>query len=170
MLRTRLVLNEQELYKKLPFLHNGQRRTKAQLAGIRYEHHAQDYLTGIYGERYVPGPWISWLDTSGRERFCQPDGLLFDFMAGRITIIEIKLKHTADAWKQIKRKYEPRVREIFPSPLWTISACEVVHWYDPHTYFPEDVYMVKSIEALATGRFGVHVFANRPRAFRPRKD
>ena len=165
--RTRLMLNEAELLQKLPFLRNKVRVRGAKAEGIRYERKAQAYLEELFGEYYLPSPWIAYYE-DGLERYCQPDGLIFNFLEGRITIIEIKLKHTADAYVQIKSKYAPRIREMFPSHLWKLSACEVVRWYDPHTYFPEDAVLTKDIGRLTPEVFGVHIFTSRRRSAIPR--
>ncbi|MDE0330999.1 MAG: hypothetical protein OXL41_03955 [Nitrospinae bacterium] len=119
-----------------PFIKR-QRHTGVRAQGVRYERKAQGFL-----ERqsvcYVPGPWLRFAARGDRKlRWCQPDGLYFDFGAGRITVVEIKYKHTELAWWQIRQLYGPVVAALFPG--WAIGALEVCHWFDPAVGFPEAV-------------------------------
>lgn len=159
----RLIVEKEELLRRLPFLCKKQRIGKgAKADGIRYEKKAQQKLQEMYGGSYLASPWFSYRKTpNGRLCIRQPDGLVFDFHRGIIFIVEIKLRHTADAWTQIRRVYEPLVRAAFPRHLWEIRVCEVVRWFDPHTYFPEDISMVESVDAVLPARFGVHILSVR---------
>lgn len=49
--------------------------------------------------------------------------------------MEIKLKHIADAWFQLRQKYVPLIEYTFP---WMeVAVVEVVQWYDVSLPFPE---------------------------------
>src|SRR6185312_8537205 len=87
-------------------------RTAAELRGIRYERVAQAELSARYGSEYIPNPWFSYLH-EGRKRYCSCDGLLFDLLRGRITIVEIKIKHVDTAYFQVRNLYEPVVEAVF---------------------------------------------------------
>lgn len=125
--------------------------------GIRYERKVNAYFSDLYGDCYVPGIWFRFTETTSvKARWCQPDGLLFDFYNHRIIIIEIKLKHTTDAWWQLRYLYQPVIRKVF-GDSWRLDVCEVVRWYDGLQSFPEKVQMCNSILATDTGAFGVHI-------------
>lgn len=131
--------------------------------GVRYERKAQSYLEQVYGESYVASPWLRFRSNTDSDwRYCQPDGLHFDFRSGLIVIVEIKLKHTAQAWWQVRELYQPVLECLFGN-LWQFAACEVVKWYDPHTYFPEAITPTPDLAALHPGSFGLHIWTGRRR-------
>ena len=125
--------------------------------GIRYEKKVQGILENRYGERYVPSPWILFSEGSGlRPRYCQPDGLLIDFIRGRITIVEIKYNHCELAWWQLFRLYRPVVSHIF-GQQWEYSCCEVVKWYDPATHVSQEPHLQRDIEYTQPDIWGVNI-------------
>lgn len=138
-------------------------RRAAVAAGIRYERKAQAHLASSYPLAYAPGPWLRYCEArSDTPRYCQPDGLFLDLARGICTIVEIKLKHTADAWWQLRRLYEPVMRQLFRSAPWDFACLEVVRWYDPATAFPEPHLMARDPRMLSPGQFGVHIWSGRP--------
>lgn len=124
--------------------------------GLRYEAKVQSAFLDHYGNRYLQSPWLAFWDNNG-YRMCQPDGLLFDFFRGRLTIIEIKLRHTSDAYYQLRQLYEPVIRILFPSSLWDIRCCEVVKWYDPAIAFPGQVQLRENPEDTDPSTIGIHI-------------
>ena len=124
-------------------------------AGVRYERRAQSVLQDRYGDLYVRSPWFHFLSTTWR--WCQPDGLLVDIARGKITIIEIKLKHTSDAWWQTRRLYEPVVKKVFPPSIWSYAVAEVVRWYDGDVAFPEHFTFVPDPRHVPVGSLGIHI-------------
>ena len=103
-----------------------------------YEQRAQEYLCRRYGRYYVPSPWFQYQEYSeARVRFCQPDGLLYANDLSSITIVEIKLKHTHMSWWQLKHKYGPILRHIFPGI--PIRYVTLVKWFDVTIPYPEAV-------------------------------
>lgn len=127
--------------------------------GVLYEDALQEHLSAEYGEWYIPSPWfIFWSADSMRPRYCQPDGLLFDPLDKAIWIVEAKLKHTTDAWWQLRHLYTPVIAAIFPPSVWKIRVCEVVRWYDPAVSFPEKVALVPQIVGIQGPDFGVHIW------------
>ena len=136
------------------------RRTGRRRQGMLYEKKGHGHLTDLYGERYVPSPWLRFTDTiSDRARWCQPDGLLIEPERGVITLVEFKYQHTSDAWWQLRQLYEPVVGFLFPHDRWELRVCEVVKWYDPATLFPERVRMIPEIHSLQSSKeFGVHIW------------
>ena len=132
------------------------RYTGRRLEGVRYEKKVQEYLEGLYGDRYIPSPWLRFF-AGNKWRWCQPDGILLDFLHGVITVVEVKYQHTSDAWWQVRQLYIPVLRELFPEKLWRFEACEVVKWYDPATVFPENT--VLALEpSMAHPAFKIHIW------------
>ena len=135
------------------------RYTGRRLEGIRYEKKVQAHLAAFYGEQYLASPWLRFFPAGegARWRWCQPDGLLFNFARGRITIVEVKYQHTSDAWWQVKHLYLPVLQVMFPEKLWTFDFCEVVKWYDPATPFPEKVVLAQEV-CMKHPSFKVHIY------------
>lgn len=132
--------------------------TGARARGIRYEEKGQRHMDVIAPGRYVPGPWFRYVSADNHRYWCQPDGLLFDFSRGTITIVEFKLKHTSDAWWQTRRLYEPVVKAVFGEELWRYSIVEIVKWFDSETTFPESFNMARDPTDLTIGSFNVHIW------------
>lgn len=83
---------------------------------------------------YRPGPWIRYhCDLTHRSRQCQPDGLFFDLEQGRLTLVEVKIRHTPDAWEKARSVYLPCLSQLFPARLWQINFLEVCRSFDPAT-------------------------------------
>ena len=140
-----------------PFIKPTKRRGR-RAAGERYERKIQAELELNYEEYYVSGPWFIFGELgTERTRWCQPDGLLFQPLYSTITIIEIKLQHTSDAWWQVKQLYHPVVARAFPPDLWRYNFCEIVKWHDPEVEFPEGYRLVPDPLALGIGQFGCHI-------------
>lgn len=118
------------------FIHKARaRQTGAQLGGQLYEQYVHGRLSERYGERYLAGPWLSFREEGVYERmYAQPDGLILSLATGRITIVEVKIKHTSRSWYQLRNFYEPLVSHFFDG--WAISVCEVFKW-DSRIKFPE---------------------------------
>ena len=142
-----------------PFIRVPKRRRGKRAEGVRYEQAVQDFFDAEYGDFFLPSPWFCFTayHTGDKVRFCQPDGLHFDFHRGIITIVEVKLKHVAAAWWQTRHLYQPVVQKLFPPDLWQINICEVVRWLDPHTLFPEKFNYARTPLDIPCEGFGVHV-------------
>lgn len=133
------------------------RPTQAQKAGLRYERKAQDYLQSLYPDSYVASPWLVFrLRQEPCLRWCQPDGVIVDPSASTITIVEIKLRHMAEAYTQVNGIYLPVLRKIFPG--WHFRQVEVTRWYDPAANFPVPVQLLSGIDVASRSRFGVHIW------------
>ena len=129
-------------------------------AGELYEARVHEYLARVT-QFYIPGPWIVFTEEgSARKRWSQVDALLCDFISGKLTIVEVKLKHTERAWWQIRRQYEPLLRYIMAKG-WKFAALEIAQWCDPHLPFPEPISWCKHPADAPIGGFGVHVFSSR---------
>jgi len=144
--------------------------TKVQRSGLVYEKKVQEHLRhlalvgGFRNLAVLSNQWISYRLVGDEEwfvRYCQPDCLLVE--GDKITIIEIKIQHTGDSWKQVRQLYEPVLKIIFPS--YHFSAIEICRWFDPHTPFPETFYYCEEAEIFnaVENRFGIHVFNSKGR-------
>lgn len=133
--------------------------TEVRKAGRRYEDKVQEMLLKRYPDSYVASPWLCFKDRTRKAHhsWCQPDGWLIDLQRGLITIMEVKLSHTSDAWWQIRHLYEPVTRALFGSE-WRYAACEVTRFCDPNVRFPEDITLTPDPAMLWDGAFGVHVW------------
>lgn len=140
-----------------PFLRQRRRRRGSRRAGELYEAKVHTELTSRYGGGYVPSVWWRFSD-NGEIRWCQTDGLLFRPLERCITILEIKLQHTPDAWWQVKHLYYPVLKKAFPEDIWSFNFCEVVKWYDPAIVFPEYHHLAADPLAIGPGKFGVHIY------------
>ena len=131
------------------------RRTGARRLGQKYESRAQAHFQSQYGERYLANPWIKYQNETGL-RWCQPDGLLFDIVNGRIVIVEIKYNHTSDAWWQLRHLYVPIVQVLFSD--FEIRICEVCKWYDCAVVFPESITLMRAIEYAQADVYNLHIW------------
>lgn len=124
--------------------------------GLRYEAKVQAMLTEK-SDLYLPGPWLLYV-VAGRPQWCQPDGLHLDYKRGVITVIEVKLTHTADAARQLRGVYEPVIRRLFPRPMWGVKLVEVTRWFDPDIKFPETTTLCADPFAYTGTNIGVHIW------------
>lgn len=124
--------------------------------GWLYELKVNKKLLDEYGfVRYIPSQWFKFQFFGQRLQFCQTDGLLFTPKQQKVLIVEVKYKHTPDAYWQIEDKYLPVLRWLFPD--WEVSTVEIVKWYDPSTQFPTSVVLRKDLLAVKPNEFGVHI-------------
>lgn len=140
-----------------PLLLGPDRRLSAgQRAGLRFERKALEHLSDCYLDQFIPSPWLKYRERGAPYyRFAQPDGFILDVESGRISIIEIKLRHTIQAWQQLRRLYEPLLRHLFREGEWTFSCCEVVGSYDGRVAFPEQFILTKDPLSLPSDSFGL---------------
>lgn len=132
-------------------------QSRAQRAGLSYERRALKYLEELYPHTFLPSPWLVFrLKNEPYLRWCQPDGLIFNLPESRIIIVEIKLRHMAEAYTQINGIYAPVLRKLFPT--FQLRQVEVVNWYDPSAAFPVPVQLLSNIDLVPSGRFGVHIW------------
>ena len=134
--------------------------TGARLEGMNYERKVHQLFSDRYcaearGPVYVPAMWIRYVDTM-RSYYAQPDGLIVDLRRSFITIIEIKLKHTLNAYFWLRELYEPLIRHIFGNS-WKYAVCEVVKWFDASLRWPEPLRMTGDPSALIVNEFGLHI-------------
>lgn len=159
---------EAEFTSQPPFITSKKTRNKARADGLRYERKAHAYIADKFKDEHVLGPWIKFISRNnpkrrGQSLWCQPDALLIDLKRGEITVVEIKLKHTSDAWWQVRRLYTPVVEFMFGEG-WTYRALEITKWFDADTKFPERFEFIDSLSEISqsnAGTFHVHLWNGR---------
>lgn len=140
------------------------KKQTARERGLAYERKAHKYIEREFPDTCIIGPWIKFKNL-GQETFsyCQPDALVLDLRNNSITVIEIKLKHTSDAWWQVRRLYTPVVQHIF-GPSWNYIAIEMAKWFDPHTKFPERFEFIDALQSFPISnknQFHLHIWNGR---------
>lgn len=125
--------------------------------GVKYEERAHKYIKSIYGDAYIQSPWFQYQEKEEvRVRYCQPDGLLYDYKLRRVVIVEIKLRHTEKAWWQLRHKYGPIIHCVFP---WIeIAYVEFVQWFDVGIPFPEAVNLRPAIRMAKPNEIQVTIW------------
>jgi hypothetical protein len=112
--------------------------TGARARGVSYEGKALQMLSRRYADldvlaEFKPGPWFEYVDETGRH-WCQPDAFAILPDGGGI-IYECKYQHSAEAWFQIWRLYEPVLRFLYPKISW--QGMEICKWFEPSLPWPE---------------------------------
>lgn len=125
--------------------------------GYDYEQRCHEELLDRYGmEHYFPSQWFQF-QTRGRSRtqYCQTDGIVFQPESRSVLLLEMKWRHCAEAYFQCEYKYGPILQMLFPD--WTLTMCEVVHWFDTTIPFPTEVTLTPEPLNLRPNQFGVHI-------------
>jgi hypothetical protein len=156
-------LIEVEAYDGVPTFVQAHRARGRKGMGLRYERKVHNHFEQQFGALYVPSVWFAYRRLSSPKiiNYAQPDGILFDFEKGIITIIEVKYNHTADAYFQLYDKYLPLLDKWIHAKergLWRFSVCEVVYWYDKFVEFPCKVALRDEVTKVKPGEFGVHIW------------
>jgi hypothetical protein len=105
-------------------------RSPAQRAGLLFEEKVIAKLkqTEKGFLSHLPFQFFSSHDAG----FAVPDGIIFN--PPKLILVEIKLRHTVDAWHQLNEFYLPIVQCAFP---WAqISCWEICKNYDPGIQLP----------------------------------
>lgn len=122
--------------------------SQAALNGARYEKKVLGLLSRSFSNRILPGPVFSF-EQGGKKLRAIPDALIFSQDFKSCCVVEVKLRHTGDAWHQLNKFYLPIVRAALP---WArVCGMEITSSYDPFQHLPQQVSFVESAEqALAT--------------------
>jgi len=94
-----------------------------------------------------------------------PDGIAFNPECNRVTIVEVKLRHSIDAWHQLYRFYRPIVQRAFPNA--ELQLLEVVKNYDPGVGVPGGHVHVWDVPSFVTFGCGeeaalaIHIWSGR---------
>lgn len=145
--------------KNLPLFAQRGRTRGVRRQGQIYEARWQEYAEQRF-DYYLRSPWLVFKTESRPHtwQWCQPDGLLFQPEKLSIIVVEVKLKHTADAFWQVERLYLPILSKVFEGRKWRFRKLEVVKWFDPASYFPCDPQLVQDPELTPRTGMGVHIW------------
>lgn len=102
-----------------------------QKAGLRYESRALEYLYRF--DLFLDHlPFNFFADGTGGRAI--PDGVLLVPSTKELVVVEVKLRHTTEAWFQLNRFYVPIVQKAFPTLK--VVPLELVKSYDPGVMLP----------------------------------
>lgn len=125
-----------------PCFGSKRRMSQAQRAGIAYEKKVLAMLSERFGLFLSHLPF-RFTAEFGTER-CIPDGIILSpGDRSLLTVVEVKHRHTADAWFQLKQLYLPVVRAAFPRHR--IQLLEICKCYDPAVNLPEEQELVEDL-------------------------
>ena len=123
--------------KRPSFIRKINRTKGSKRAGELFEEKVHVELRKKFRDRYVSGAWIEYDGDLCGIKVCQPDGIIFDFERGIITVVECKLSFTADAWYQLNELYIPVLRVMFPEDLWQIRGVQIYKFAAGGVKYPE---------------------------------
>lgn len=109
--------------------------------GLKFEALVCKELGKRFGRRFAPACPISFQEihrgphSYSRPSTAIPDGLLLSGDSRSLCIIEIKLRHSYDAWAQLNRFYLPLLRRIVGTSL-VLRTLEICRYYDPGVSLP----------------------------------
>jgi len=113
----------------------------SQRRGLSYEKRIHAALRRQYEYRYHESQVIHFLDDGG-EGIAVPDGMIKD--AETVVIIEVKHQHMPESWWQLRRKYEPLVRALWPEMQ--VILLEICRSLDRQMPYPEAFELVEDID------------------------
>jgi hypothetical protein len=122
---------------------------------LRYERKVQSFLS----DRLPTLRCNQWFEYVGQESFvrhAQPDAFLWLEPERTLVIFEIKIRHVAYAWWQLRHRYEPILRHVFQPER--VFICEVCTIFDPQQAIPEPPRLIRSIDRMKEGMYNVLIF------------
>lgn len=119
--------------------------------GIRFEKKVNQKLVEEY-PGYVPSLPLAFAVSGSGKKMAIPDGVLVT--EKEIVVVEIKLRHCAEAWHQLRRLYFPLIEAATGRSPRLLEICQN---YTPGLDFPEPFVVTTGLEQfLATeARLGV---------------
>jgi hypothetical protein len=141
----------------LPCAGTSRGKSAAQNRGLRYEEKITEYLNSRYPYFLAQVPFRF---TSGfvTEK-CILDGLLWSKPGEKeVVMVEIKSRHTADAWFQLRYLYFPVVQAAFPG--WDIRLLEICRTFEP-VALPEPYKLHMSVDQFLDEGTGYGVVCKR---------
>lgn len=124
--------------------------------GHRFERRVGEELDKLFDGKVVSNAWIAFDDVSFGERVCSPDHLIIDVVRGIVTVVECKLTHTKDAWKQINDVYMPVIKSMFPGFM--VRGIEVCKNFEQGKDYPVDPVIITGWGKVFAGGDNVMVW------------
>lgn len=142
-----------------PFAGKRTYRSGAQKAGLAYQRKVEAWLSRTcVRDNLLCGPWFCYSDRTGRRSYCQPDVLIFSPGSAfdLVSVVEIKLRWTSDAWWQLNQLYLPVLTTALPGKKF--SRLVICKSYDPAVRVGEPVNLVDLPEEADPSKFNVMVW------------
>ncbi len=145
-------------------LHSGKKKGKlspAQKAGLAYEKKVLAHLLLDLDDCQFH-PALKFSSRQGFYEYCIPDAIAWNDRRDILTVIEIKSRHTRDAWMQLNNLYLPVVRAIWPQKH--INLLEICRDYEPGNVLPGASVLVEDVSMWiekAQQKYGVLPWSGR---------
>lgn len=147
----------------LPFRlqHPEKKRSAAQRLGISYERKALAHLAIELPHEVLNHPAFRFRSAGKAfDEHAIPDAI---YLAKSVlTIFEIKIRHTADAWYQLRKLYLPVVQKAYPG--YAINLVEVCKGFDPSIRLQGEVQLVEDLDSFTSEAriaFGIYLWSGR---------
>jgi hypothetical protein len=140
--------------------HKKRRRSPAQRLGLAYEKKVLTELDLVLPGEFLRQPTFRFNNGRALDEFAVPDAI--HLLDGVLTIIEIKLRHTADAWYQLNDLYRPIVARAYPSLH--INMLEICRHYDRSVRLPFKPLIVDDLRHFVSrpqDQFGISIWSGR---------
>lgn len=140
--------------------HPKRKQSHAQRAGIRYEKKTLKHLSLELPEPVMYHPAFRFNAGTPYDEHAIPDAIYLH--EGTLTIFEIKLKHTADAWFQLNKLYKPILARAYPGAR--INLCEICRDYDPSIRLPGRIEKLDTLDAFVStpqDAYGIYLYSGR---------
>lgn len=120
--------------------------------GLKYQGAVQRAISDALDEnpflKILHSQWFRYQRDDGAYKYCEMDSLVIDPVAEQVFAIEVKFKHTPQAYFQLLNLYVPVLETLFPT--YKICPIEIVRWYELRYDFPCEVVMMdKWLESRA---------------------
>jgi hypothetical protein len=156
-------------------------------AGLVYQAKVSRFFEAQYGTAYAANLWFEATEGScpqvAGQRLFSPDGVLFDIPRGRITIVEVKRRHTSTAFTQLRSKYLPVLQAALEgvglerplgtacregggglirgggapaARIWSFHLVEVAPAYDPCDAGGEKVHLIRHLDQAVDQEVGMN--------------
>lgn len=127
--------------------------------GLIYQSKASEKLLETFPSGVTFGQWFQYrLKGAPRDFYCQVDAILVDRSVMKVTAIEMKLKHCADAFYQLFELYLP-ILEHYYGEGFTFAGVEMVSAFDRSLPMPQTPKLLKNISEAQPKDFSVHIWA-----------
>ena len=124
-------------------------KSAAAKMGLRFEGKVLKSLQQRYPLTFQTGVPISFQRKHGeyyqRPETAIPDGLLIRESSKTLLVVEIKLRHSVDAWSQLNRFYLPLLRKVHGDSL-VLRTIEICRFYDPGVRLPVEKEVILGVE------------------------
>lgn len=117
--------------------------------GLRFEGKVLKAIAALHQTCLITGVPISFQRKHGefyrRAELAIPDALLIHPASRTLLVVEVKLRHSTDAWLQLNRFYLPLLRKIVGDSL-VLRAVEICRYYDPSVKLPVGKELILKLE------------------------